>query len=94
MSDRPLLDDVLRRLVREELEELVAPIRERLERPRGALRPDEAAEYLGCGETTVRELINAGELGAVRIGTRGLRIPVAELDRWLTENTKRGRGAA
>ena len=90
----PTVDDVLRRLVREELEELVRPIRERLERPRGALRPDEAADYLGVGETTVRELIRAGELGAVSIGQRGVRIPIAELDRWLADHTKRGRGVA
>ena len=89
----PTLDDVLRRLVREELETQLAPIRERLERPRGSLRPDEAAEYLGYSETTVRELIRAGDLGAVQHG-RTTRIPIAELDRWLVDNTRRGRGVA
>lgn len=89
-----MLDDVLRRVVREELEQLIAPMRERLERPRGALRPDEAADYLGCSETTVRDLVRAGELGAVQVGTRATRIPIAELDRWIAENTRRGRGIA
>lgn len=93
MVDRSL-DDVLRAIVREELEQLVAPIRERLERPRGALRPDEAADYLGCSETTVRELIRAGELGVVQVGTRATRIPIAELDRWIVDHTRRGQGVA
>lgn len=88
------VDDALRALVREELEQQLGPIRERLDRPRGALRPDEAADYLGVGETTVRELIRAGELGAVSIGQRGLRIPIVELDRWIADNMRRGRGVA
>lgn len=93
MAEQPTLDEVLRRLVREELEQQLAPIRERLERPRGALRPDEAADYLGYSETTVRELIRAGELGAVQHG-RTTRIPIVECDRWLADNTRRGRGVA
>lgn len=95
MTDRATVDDVLRRLVREELEQQLGPIRERLDRPRGALRPDEAATYLGCSETTVRDMHRRGEIGGVTIGdSRGLRFPIAELDRWIAEHTRRGRGVA
>lgn len=88
------LDEALRQLVREELERQLAPIRERLERPRGALRPDEAAEYLGCSETTVRDLIRRGELAAVQLGTRATRLTIVELDRWLSEHSRRRKGVA
>ena len=87
------LEEQLRQLIREEVSALVDPLRERLERPRGALRPDEAADYLGYSETTVRSLMNDGELAYVQHGpTR--RIAIVELDRWLGEHSQRRRGVA
>lgn len=42
----------------------------------------EAARMLGIRRDTARRLIAAGELPAVRIGTRW-RVPVAALEEWL-----------
>ena len=79
------LDEQLRGIVREELDAQLGPIRERLERPRGALRPEEAAEYLGVSETTLRGL----DLEYVPIGQRGRRYAIAVLDRWLADHSQR-----
>lgn len=87
------IDDDLRQLIREELHAQLEPMRERLERPRGALRPDEAADYLGYSETTVRDLIRRGELATVQLG-RTTRVAIVELDRWLSEHSRRRRGVA
>lgn len=87
------LDEELRRLVREEVAAIVEPLRERLERPRGALRPDEAGDYLGYSETTVRQLMNDGELAFIQHG-RTRRIAIAELDRWLADHARRGSSVA
>lgn len=87
------VDDELRQLVREELSRQLEPLRERLERPRGALRPDEAADYLGYSETTVRDLIRRGDLAGIQLG-RSTRIAIVELDRWLAEHSRRSNGVA
>lgn len=48
----------------------------------------EAAEYLKCGQNTIRDLCNAGQLRHSRIGTRRghIRIDRMELDRWRQES--------
>ena len=46
------------------------------------LTPEEAAEVLRVGRTTIYALMNAGELHAVRIG-RSCRLSRAELERYV-----------
>jgi excisionase family DNA binding protein len=87
------IDDTLRQAIREELDKQLRPIRERLERPRGALRPDEAGTWLGYSETTIRELMRAGELAYFEVG-RSKRIPIAELERFVAERSRRTQGVA
>ena len=45
-------------------------------------RPEEAAELLGVGRSTIYELMRAGELPVVHIG-RAARIPIQELRHWV-----------
>lgn len=87
------LDEQMRAMLRDELEQQLGPIRERLDRPRGALRPHEAAEYLGYSETTVRDLHRSGELAGIQHG-RTLRFAIRELDRWIEEHSRRSRDVA
>jgi len=51
-------------------------------RARGALKLKEAAQYLGVSSTTVRRLINRGQIQPNR-ALRHILIPVEELDRFL-----------
>lgn len=48
------------------------------------LRVDEAAKLLSISRSLLYELLAAGNIKVVRIG-RAVRIPRAELDRWLNE---------
>ncbi len=50
------------------------------------LKPSEVAEALGVGRTTAYELIRTGRLPTIRVG-RSVRVPRAELERWLTDQT-------
>jgi excisionase family DNA binding protein len=52
------------------------------------LKVPEAAELLGLPKTRTYELIQQGELPAVRIGERSIRINRAELERFLLENRR------
>jgi excisionase family DNA binding protein len=45
-------------------------------------RPEEAAELLGVGRSTIYELMREGELPVVHIGCAA-RIPVEELRQWV-----------
>lgn len=45
----------------------------------------EVAEAMGVSDWTVRELIRAGELGSVTVGTRHM-VPVAEVRRYITDH--------
>lgn len=47
-----------------------------------------AAERFGVSERTVRRLVEAGDLGVVRLGA-SVRIPLSELDRLIQERTER-----
>jgi len=45
----------------------------------------EACKRLGVGRTTLYQLCRAGAIRSVRVGSRGIRIPVRELDRFVEE---------
>lgn len=45
----------------------------------------QACEHAACSRTALNSLIRAGRIRTVRIGTRGIRIPIAELDRFVAE---------
>lgn len=48
------------------------------------LRPAEAALMLSVSRTTVYDLVQAGKLPAIRIGS-SVRIPVASLKSWVAQ---------
>jgi excisionase family DNA binding protein len=52
------------------------------------LRVPEAARLLGLPRTRAYELIQQGELPAVRIGQRSIRVNRAELERFLLESRR------
>lgn len=49
------------------------------------LRIPEAAAELSIGRSRLYELIAAGEVRAVKIGSRGVRVPASELDRFVAD---------
>ena len=49
------------------------------------LRLSTVAERLDCSARTVRRLIYSGDLAAVRVNARTLRVAESELDRFLAE---------
>ena len=51
--------------------------------------PEEAAELLGVGRSTIYELMRAGELHVVHIG-RAARIPVEDLRLWVEAHESAG----
>jgi excisionase family DNA binding protein len=64
--------------------------------PRRLISLVEAADALAVSTKTVRRYIAAGELDAVRLGRRTIRVRVDSLDRLIDEhpvNTWRGRSA-
>jgi excisionase family DNA binding protein len=52
------------------------------------LKVPEAAELLGLPKTRAYELIQQGELPAVRIGERSFRVNRLELEKFLLENRR------
>jgi len=52
------------------------------------MRVPEAAELLGLPRTRTYELIQRGELPAVRIGERSIRVNRRELERFLLETCR------
>ena len=52
------------------------------------LKVPEAAELLGLPKTRAYELVQQGELPAVRIGERSIRINRQELERFLLETRR------
>ena len=52
------------------------------------LRVPEAAELLGLPRTRTYELIQRGELPAVRMGERSIRVNRRELEKFLLENRR------
>ena len=53
------------------------------------LRPTEAADVLGIGNSKLYELIAAGVIPTVRVGSR-LRVPLEALRHWIRQETERG----
>lgn len=53
--------------------------------PKIAVRVSEACKRLDLGKTTLYGLIAAGRIRTVKIGERGVRIPVSELERFVRE---------
>ena len=48
-------------------------------------RIDQAAADLAIGRTRLYELLASGEIRAVKIGSRGIRIPASEIDRFVAK---------
>ncbi|MBX7133053.1 MAG: helix-turn-helix domain-containing protein [Fimbriimonadaceae bacterium] len=48
----------------------------------------ESASVLGISRTTLYLLINQGRLRVVRIGSRGVRIPVSELEKFVDDQVE------
>ncbi len=55
---------------------------------KGWLKVPEAAELLGLPRTRAYELIQRGDLPAVRIGQKSIRVNRAELERFLLETRR------
>lgn len=58
------------------------------------LTPAEAAEALGIGRSKVYELLASGQLPAVRVGVKGIRVPVGHLKAWIDRQVDNGHSAA
>lgn len=56
------------------------------------LRVEQVGQILGVGRTKLYEMVRTGELPVIRIG-RLVRVPRAELDRWLGERLRSSRAA-
>jgi excisionase family DNA binding protein len=54
------------------------------------LKVPEAAQYFGVPRSRMYELIQRGELPAVRIGQRSIRVNRREVERFLRENHSTG----
>ena len=54
--------------------------------PARALTVREAAERLAVDPKTIRRLVQNGELRAVRVGSRSVRIPASDIDAFLTRS--------
>jgi excisionase family DNA binding protein len=59
-----------------------------MDREKVWLRVPEAAQLLGLPRTRTYELIQQGELPAVRIGERSIRVNRGELERFLLESRR------
>ena len=60
---------------------MIAPIENTV--PKLLLTLPEAGQAMSCCERTVSRLVAKGELKSVRIGPRGVRIPVASINEWI-----------
>jgi excisionase family DNA binding protein len=54
----------------------------------------EAAKLLGVGRAVAYRMTRTGEIPTVRIGPRMVRVPLAELRRWIAERTEGGEPAS
>ena len=62
-----------------------------MEKERGEwVKVPEAAEYFGVPRSRMYELIQRGELPAVRIGERSIRVNCTEVEKFLRENCSLG----
>ena len=51
----------------------------------GLVKIPEALERLSVGRTTFQRLMSEGKIRTVRVGTRGIRVPLSEIDRFIAE---------
>lgn len=59
--------------------------------PPKLLRMNDAAAMLGIGRSTLLRLIAAGRISKVAISSRASRIPLSEIQRFITESKAKGR---
>ncbi len=52
------------------------------------LTPQQAADRLKVSKQTILKMANDGELPALRLGYRTIRIPISSLDHYIHNNTK------
>ena len=52
------------------------------------LKRSQAEKILGVGPSKLKEIISRGELREVAIGPRGKRVPLSELERYVSERLK------
>lgn len=74
------LEELITRVVRAELAAFV---------PKVALSISETARALSIGRTTAYELVAAGELPFITVGTKKV-VPVVALEEWIAARTQRG----
>ena len=55
-------------------------------KPKKYIQVQHVAERLDCSKKRVYELIKNGKLEAIRIGPRGIRVAIDELDRFIEQN--------
>jgi len=77
-------------LVDEIVSRVLEGLRPKLEGPRARrlLTAEQAAEYLGFTENAVRHMIADGTLPIVRVGERGIRFDLDDLDAFIKERKK------
>jgi excisionase family DNA binding protein len=59
-----------------------------IEQPPLLLERSQAEKVLGVGPSKLKEIIRRGELREVSIGPRGKRVPLSELERYVSERLK------
>ncbi len=60
-----------------------------MNKSREALSPPEVAEALGIGIKEVRRILASGDLPAIRLGPRIIRVPTESLRAWMRERAHR-----
>jgi excisionase family DNA binding protein len=53
---------------------------------RFAYSPTEVGRLIGISPDRARQIIDAGEMAAIRLGPRITRVPKSEIERWLAEH--------
>lgn len=81
-----ILEEILQKV--EALGEKIESLESREPERKGVYTAEEAAEYLKVSQRTIYNLINAGELERVKIGSRKV-IPGKVLDEYIEENVSR-----
>lgn len=70
---------------------MVATMDKPVIRQREFLTPAEFAAIIGISERYAHKLAQTGQIAGVKVGTKTVRIPVTEVDRLLSEATRKGR---
>lgn len=67
---------------------MIAPIENTVLSKKLLLTIAEAGEAMSCCERTVSRLIAKGELHPIKVGPRGVRVSVCELEAWIAKQTE------